>query len=260
MLGHMANGEHVSVMASPGGTAHTVIWRALAAVDVMVVAVFAVTAATEPYGVLEQEGVEIHNFQGLLPTVVVVALRSAVLAAERRLLPAARGRRLVFTARIVSLIGFYYGARWLFEQAYGRWQEVVLGGTVGYALVGVAGIGLAVLIHGLTSIRQGSPVSAVPPRGEPTRAAASPAQVTPGTALPPSAAVQAGPAPAGQRLEVARESLFGLVGVFLGIAGLVMNVTSVARIAAAILIAGAAVACIALFLRGQTGGRAGAGP
>ena len=44
-----------------------VIWRLLAAFDVVLVAVFAVVAALDPYHVLEGQGVEIHNFQGLLP-------------------------------------------------------------------------------------------------------------------------------------------------------------------------------------------------
>ena len=60
------------------------------------------------------------------------------------------------------------------------------------------------------------------------------------------------PGPAAQ-LITARGSLSGLVGVFLGITGLVMNVTNAARIAVAILVGGVAAAGIAYLLRRQSG-------
>lgn len=126
-------------MASLPATRADMIWRLLVAFDAVVVAVFAVTAATEPHHILESNDIEIHNFQGLLPTIIVLALRAMTLATERRLLPAAHGG-LVAATRLASLVGFYYLAHWLFFQAYGRWQEVVLGGTLGYALIGITAV------------------------------------------------------------------------------------------------------------------------
>jgi hypothetical protein len=212
------------------GSRAGVIWRFLVAVDVLVVTVFAVTAATDPYHVLEGQGVEIPHFQGLLPTAVVVALRAAVLAIERRLLPTPRGLGLVLAGRLASLIGFFYLGRWLYQYAYGRWIEVVLGGTLGYALVGIAAIGLAALVHGVTRLHS------------PERTVEEPTPVTSRPAEPPR-----------PRRELAGESLFGLVGVFLGVAGLAMNVSNLARIAVAVVVAGVAVGVIALVLRRQSG-------
>src|SRR5258708_6377433 len=106
-----------------------VIWRLLAAFDVVLVGVFAVVAALDPYHVLEGQGAEIHNFQGLLPTVVVVVLRSVVLAAGWYLLRVPRGTGLVLGSWLVSLAGVFYTGRWLAVQAYSRWQDVVLGRT-----------------------------------------------------------------------------------------------------------------------------------
>jgi hypothetical protein len=228
----------------------TVIWRLLVAFDVVLVTVFAVVAALDPYHVLEGEGVEIHNFQGLLPTIVVVVLRSVVLAAGWYLLRVPRGTGLVLGSWLVSLIGFFYTGRWLAVQAYSRWQDVILGGTVGYALVGVAGIGLAAMAHALAQLRlAGSPVM------EPPRQPQADDSPLPAGQAEDRSREQAGPrgGPAPPRRQLARDSLFGLVGVFLGIAGLAMNVTNAARIAVAVLVAGVAVAGIAYLLRRQSG-------
>jgi hypothetical protein len=233
-----------------------VLWRLLVAVDVLIVTVFAVVAAIDHYHVLEGQGVEIHNFQGLLPTIVVVVLRSVVLAAERHLLPVTRGPALVLASRLASAVGFFYVGRWLSVRAYGRWQDVLLGGTAGYALVGVASIGLAAAAYALTQVRVADSIPAGPHGQEQARDPAAPD----GHAADPSrgdATSRPDPvlatATAARHRQLARDSLFGLVGVFLGIAGLVMNVTNVARIAAAIVVAGVAVAGIAYLLRRQTG-------
>jgi len=214
-----------------------VVWRLLVVVDVVLVAVFAVTAALEPYHVLEGEGIEIPHFQGLLPTIIVVALRWMVLAAERRLLPVAHGS-LVLAGRLASLIGFYYVAQWMYHDAYGRWHEVVLGGTLGYALVGVAGIGLAALVYHLSRLRSAGSTPTLRPDDGPTSEVAA-------TADPPP--------PAGRRRELTRESLRDLVGVFLGITGLVVGVTDMARLGVAVLVGAFAVAGIALLIRDRPG-------
>jgi hypothetical protein len=227
----------------------TVIWRLLAAFDVVLVTVFAVVAAIDPYHVLEGKGVEIHNFQGLLPTIVVVILRSVVLAADRYLLRVPLGAGLVLGSWLVSLIGFFYTGRWLAVQAYSRWQDVILGGTVGYALVGVAGIGLAVTGHALGQVRLAGSPGIEPPRQP--QAGDSPPPGQSDDQSQEHARPQDGPTP--PRRQLARDSLFGLVGVFLGITGLVMNVTNAARIAVAILVGGVAVAGIAYLLRRQSG-------
>lgn len=215
-------------------------WRLLVAVDACLVGVFSVTAALDPYHVLEIEGVEIHNFQGLLPSSVVLVLRAAVWVAERRLLAVPRVRSVIFACRLASLIGFYYAGNWLYHQQYGRWQEVVLGGTIGYALVGVAGVGVAALGHGVTGLGAVGHTPAPVATDESAAATTVPA-------APAPAASQV--TPAAQRRELTKESLFGLVGVFLGVAGLTMSVTSVARIAVAVAVAAAAVAGIAFLLR-----------
>jgi hypothetical protein len=217
-------------------------WRLLVAVDACLVGVFAVTAALDPHQVLEIEGVEIHNFPGLLPSSVVLVLRAAVWVAERRLLAVPRARSVIFAGRLASLIGFYYAGNWLYHQQYGRWQEVVLGGTIGYALVGVAGVGVAALVHGVTGLDAVGRTAAPAATDESAAAAtvpATPAPATPGPQVTPAA----------QRRELTKESLFGLVGVFLGVAGLIMSVTSVARIAVAVAVAAVAVAGIAFLLR-----------
>ncbi|MBE1492157.1 hypothetical protein [Plantactinospora soyae] len=218
----------------------SVVWRLLVAVDVVVVTVFAVTAAIEPYQVLEDEGMEIQNFQGLLPTVIVVVLRWMVLAAERRLLAVAQGR-LVFAGRVASLIGFYYLAQWMFHDAYGRWYEVVLG----YALVGVAGLGLAALVYHLPrlwSVR--SARSPRPDDGSTSEVATTTSEVaTTRESLPA----------AGRRGELTRASLFDLVGVFLGVTGLLMSVTDMSRLGLAVFVGVLAVGGIALFHRRRQG-------
>ncbi|MFC6021103.1 hypothetical protein ACFP2T_33635 [Plantactinospora solaniradicis] len=212
-----------------------VVWRLLVAVDVVVVTVFAVTAAIEPYHILEDEGIEIHNFQGLLPTMIVVALRWMVLVAERRLLAVAQGR-LVFAGRVASLVGFYYLAQWMFHDAHRRWYEVVLGGTLGYALVGVAGLGLAALVYHLP--RLWSVRSTRRPRTDD----GSTSDVATTRESPPAGA---------QRGELTRASLFDLVGVFLGVTGLLMSVTDMSRLGIAVLVGVLAVGGIALFHRGR---------
>ena len=69
-------------------------------------------ATVEPYHVLGSEGVEIQGFQGLLPTIVVLALRAVVVAGERYLLPVPHGPMMVACARLASLAGFFYIGRW----------------------------------------------------------------------------------------------------------------------------------------------------
>ena len=83
-------------------------WRSLVAADVLIVAAFAVVATVEPYHVLGSEGVEIQGFQGLLPAIVVLALRAVVVAGERYLLPVPHGPMMVACARLASLAGFFY--------------------------------------------------------------------------------------------------------------------------------------------------------
>lgn len=237
--------------ASPRDTWTSAVWWLLVVVDVLAVAVFAVAAAIDPYHVLEGEGVEVHNFQGLLPLAIVVTLRSMTLAAERRLLPVARGTP-VLAGRLASLIGSYYTGRWLYDHAYGRWYEMVLGGTVGYALVGVLGIGLAALIYNLSRIRLTEPPQELPPGDAPTSNTAATADRTPDaprpvTVVPPTAASAA--ATATQRRQLTRDSLFSLVGVFLGVTGLVIGVTNLVRLGLAVLVGAVAVAGIALLVR-----------
>ncbi|HEV7899961.1 MAG TPA: hypothetical protein VGP31_19175 [Planosporangium sp.] len=231
------------------------VWRLLVAVDVVLVVVFAVAAAIEPYHILESSGVEIHNFQGLLPTVIVVTLRSTVLVAERRLLPVAHGR-LVLAGRLASLMGFYYLAQWLYHDSHGRWYEVVLGGTLGYSFVGVAGIGLAALVYNLSQIWSARPTSPVASGGGPTGDAAAnrmPGAPGPAPAVPAPAGAPGVAAPAAQRRQLTRQSLFALVGVFQGVTGLVMGVTDMARLGVAVLVGAVAVAAIALLVGRQPG-------
>lgn len=227
--------------------AQGMVWWLLVGVDTVIVSVFAVTAATEPYHVLESENIEIHNFQGLLPTAIVVTLRCMVLAAERRLLSVAHGG-LVAGARLASLIGFFYLGRWLFTQAHRRWQDAVLGGTLGYALVGIAGIGLAALMHSLLRMRApglaGNPTGAGASTNGSTAAIEAPSHHQP--PLPMTAG--GGPAaPAAARRRLTRETLLGLAGLFQGITGLVLGVTNLTRVAVAVLI-GAAVVVAVMFL------------
>jgi hypothetical protein len=214
----------------------------MVAVDVLVVVVFAVTAAIDPEHVLNMEGVDIEAFQGLVPLIVVVALRSMTLVAERRLLPVARGGRLVLASRLASLLGFFYTGRWMYERNYERWYEVVLGGTIGYALVGVLGIGLATLIYNLSRIRQAEPSRNTP-------ASDAPPSDTATSEPRPDTSRLVGAAPAARRRQLTKDSLFGLVGVFMGVTGLVMGVTNVVRIGVAVLVGGAVVAGLALLLR-----------
>jgi hypothetical protein len=233
-------------------TARTSIaWRLLVAVDVLVVVVFAVTAAIEPFHILESSGVEIHNFQGLLPTVIVVTLRSTVLAAERHLLPVAHGR-LVLAGRLASLVGFYYLGQWLYHDAHSRWYEVVLGGTLGYAFVGVAGIGLAALVYNLSRIRltqSTNPVAA----GDGATSDAAGADRGPDAPVPVRTGAAEVAAPAAQRRQLTRESLFAAVGVFQGVTGLVMGVTNLARVGVAVLVGAVAVAAISVLIRRKSG-------
>lgn len=231
----------INVVAGLGGAWTRVLWWLLVVVDVVVVALFAFTAATDPSHVLEGEGVDSENFQGLVPIAIVVALRSMVLAAERRLLPVARG--LVLASWLVSLVGFYYLGRWVYQYAYRRWLDVVLGGTVGYALVGVAGVGLAALIYNLSRIRSAGPAREPPPGERPTNDATATADQMPDT---PGRV-------AAQRRQLTKESLLSLVGVFVGVTGLVMGVTDIRRLGVAVLVGAVAVAGIALLLRRRTG-------
>lgn len=208
----------------------TVVWRLLVALDVVIVAVFAVAAATEPHGVLEQEGVDLPNFRGLLPLVVVVVLRGATLMAERHLLPEARGG-LVLAERLASAVAFYYAGVWLFERQYSQWQEIVLGGTLGYSLVGIAGVGVIALVHAWRRWRARD----MPPTPETTASAHSD--------------IHASQQPARQRRAIARESAFGLVGVFVGVAGLVASVTDIARIAVALVVGALVTGGVAVLAR-----------
>jgi hypothetical protein len=229
------------MVASLRPTWTSVVWQLMVAVDVLVVVVFAVTAAIDPEHVLNMEGVDIQAFQGLVPLIVVVALRSMTLVAERRLLAVARGGRLVLAGRLASLLGFFYTGRWMYERNYERWYEVVLGGTIGYALVGLLGIGLATLIYNLSRIRQAEPPRNTPPSDAPPSDTAT-SELRPDTSQPAGA-------PAAQRRQLTKDSLFGLAGVFTGVTGLVMGVTNVIRIGVAVLVGGAVVAGLALLLR-----------
>jgi hypothetical protein len=215
-----------------------VAWWGLVAVDAAVVAVFAVTAAIEPYHILAGDNIEIENWQGVLSTAIVVVLRGAVLTAERYLLPVAGA--LVLAARLASVIGFAYGARWMYFREYSRWYEIVLGGTLVYALTGVAAIGLVAFVYVLNrAMRRRRPA--------PAPASAPPVETATPVRTAETAAVVAAAGPADRR--TTRESLFSLVGVFLGVAGLIMGVDSLLRIAVAVVVAGLTVAAIALLLR-----------
>ncbi|MHC3472863.1 hypothetical protein ACYF6T_29820 [Streptomyces sp. 7R007] len=229
-------------MAASGLTGWDVTGRRLlVAVDVGLVGVFAVTAALDPEHVLRMHGIDIESVQGLLPSVVVLVLRTAVWMTERRLLAVRRTRTVLFAGRLASLIGFYYMGRWLYEDAYRRWQDAFLGGTLGYALVGVAAAGLAAAVHGLAGLRAIG--RTVPP----------PSGGTAGSATTSADGPAPSPVPAAtRRRELTRESLFGLVGVFLGVAGLVMSVNSVAQVGASVAVAAAAVAVIAYLLRSRS--------
>jgi hypothetical protein len=220
-------------------------WRLLVAADVCLIGVFAVTASLDPEHVLRMYGVDVESFQGLFPSVVVLVLRVAVWVVERRLLAVPRTRKVLLAGRLASLIAFCYMARWLYEEAYGRWQDVLMGGTLGYALVGVAAAGVAATVHGLFglhAVRQGAP-----PPPESTTGPAPVTVVSPAPSTPPAASA------ATQRRELTKESLFGLVGVFLGVAGLAMSVNSVAQIGASVAAAAVAVAVIAYLLRSRAG-------
>ncbi|WP_405877883.1 hypothetical protein [Streptomyces sp. NBC_00005] len=226
---------------------HRTGWRLLVAADVCLVSVFAVTATLDPEHVLRMFGVDVQSFQGLIPSVVVLVLRVAVWVAERRLLAVPLTRNVLLASRLASLIAFYYMGRWLHEEAYRRWQDVLMGGTLGYALVGVAGAGAAAAVHGLVGLRavgQGAPPPPETTAGPATATVADPAPSAP--SAPPAASA------ATQRRELTRESLFGLVGAFLGVAGLAMSVNSVAQIGVSVAVAAAAVALIAYLLRSRS--------
>ncbi|MDR7275224.1 hypothetical protein [Catenuloplanes atrovinosus] len=192
------------------------LWRVLTGVDALVIAVFAVVATLDPSHVLESEGLDVLNFQGLLPSVLVLAVRGGVLAAESHLLRTA-GPRPVLIARAASAIGAFYTGRWLAVQTYSRWQDFLLGAVLGYALVGLAAIGVALLVH-------------VSRRRPPTRPAA-PARESAG------------------RGAIARETVFGLIGVFTGVAGLLAGVADPRRLAVAVAAGAAATAVVMLFPR-----------
>jgi hypothetical protein len=217
-------------------------WRSLVATDVLIVAAFAVVATVEPYHVLGSKGVELPGFQGLLPTMVVLALRAVVVAAERYLLPVPHGPMMVACARLASLAGFFYTARWLYAHTYSRWVDFFLGGVLGYALVGVSALGLVASGYSLTRL-----VSAAPrtPR-RPADAGLSTGHVLAApdtTAAAPSASPRRG---------LARDSIMGLVGVFLGVAGLIMGVTSIVKIGVAVVIAAAVTAFVAVLIRDRS--------
>jgi hypothetical protein len=204
------------------------------AVDVVIVVAFAVTAALDPDNILGQKDMDVPDVQGLLPTATVLTLRVVVLAAERYLLPVARGG-VVLGGRIASLVGCYYAGRWLYENSDSDWQDAFLGGGLGYAFAGVAGIGFGALVHGLvraTSGRHDQRAAERPAAGHPTPVP-GPTESKPTDTAPANAAAP--------RREIARESLFGLVGVFVGVTGLIASVTDLARIALAAVV-GAAVA------------------
>ena len=230
--------------ASELGGWHRTGWRLLVAADVCLVGVFAVTATLDPEHVLRMFGVDVQSFQGLIPSVVVLVLRVAVWVVERRLLAVPLTRNVLLASRLASLIAFYYMGRWLHEEAYRRWQDVLMGGTLGYALVGVAGAGVAAAVHGLVGLRavgQGAP-----PPPETTAGPATATVAGPAPSAPPAASA------ATQRRELTRESLFGLVGVFLGVVGVAMSVNSVAQIGVSVAVAAAAVALIAYLLRSRS--------
>lgn len=236
-----------------------VVWSLLILVDVLVLAGFGVTAAIEPYHVLDSEGVERHNFQGLLPTMIVVALRSMTLAAERRML-SVEHPGLVLIGRLASLIAFYYTAQWLYARAHGRWYEVVLGGTFGYGLIGVIAIGVIMLIYNLPQIRPSGRTPALPRRDTPINGNSTeiPDTPRPATDVPPHPTAAA--TRATKRRALTKDSLFGLVGVFTGVTGLAMGVTNLLRLGVAVLLGTVAVAGITVLLpsesaphRGDTG-------
>ena len=217
-------------------------WRSLVAADVLIVAAFAVVAAVEPYHVLGSKGVELQGFQGLLPTTVVFALRAAVVAGERYLLPLPHGPMMVAGARLASLAGFFYTGRWLYERTYSRWDDFFLGGVLGYALVGVAALGLVAFGYSLTRMAWAAPgtprqpADAGPPPGDVPAAPDT-------TAAAPSASPRRG---------LARDSIIGLVGVFLGVAGLIMGVTSIIKIGVAVVVAAVFTAFVAILIRNRS--------
>jgi hypothetical protein len=201
----------------------------MVAVDVLTVAAFAVIATVEPYHVLGSKGVEIQGFQGLLPAIVVLALRAVAVAGERYLLPVPRGPMMVACARLASLAGFFYTGRWLYERTYSRWEDFFLGGVLGYALVGIAALGLVAFGYSLTRLASAA-----------TRTPRQPADTAAGV---PSSS---------PRRELTRDSIIGLVGVFLGVAGLIMGVTSVIKIGVAVVIAAAFTAFTAILIRDRS--------
>ena len=165
-------------------------WRSLVAADVLIVAAFAVVATVEPYHVLGSEGVEIQGFQGLLPTIVALALRAVVVAGERYLLPVPHGPMMVACARLASLTGFFYIGRWLYERRYSRWDDFLLGGVLGYALVGVAALGLVAFGYSLTRLASAAPRTPRPPADAGPPPGDVPA--APDTAAAPSASPRRG--------------------------------------------------------------------
>ena len=216
-------------------------WRSLVAADVLIVAAFAVVATVEPYHVLGSEGVEIQGFQGLLPTIVVLALRAVVVAGERYLLPVPHGPMMVACARLASLAGFFYIGRWLYERTYSRWDDFLLGGVLGYALVGVAALGLIAFGYSLTRLASAAPRTPRPPADAGPPPGDVPA--APDTAAAPSASPRRG---------LARDSIIGLVGVFLGVAGLIMGVTSIIKIGVAVVVPAAITSVVAILIRDRS--------
>lgn len=118
-------------------------------------------------------------------------------------------------------------------RTYGRWQDFLLGGVLGYALTDLALVGLAPLYRAVTTSRPA--VGSRPP-----------------TPAPPEGAPTTGPS----RQPPARETLFGLIGVFTGISGLLAGATDPARLAAAVAAGAVATTAVALLLRrSRTGSR-----
>lgn len=146
-----------------------------------------------------------------------------MLLGERHLLRVA-GLGPVLLARAGSLVAAFYTGRWLSIRAYGRWHDFLLGGVLGYAPAGLACVGLALLFHAVSSSRGGR--RPLPPAS-------------------PDSAPATGPA----RGALARETLFGLTGVFTGVAGLLAGITDPARLTVAVAAGAVATAAVAVFLR-----------
>ena len=104
---------------------------------------------------------------------------------------------------------------------------------LGYALVGVAALGLVAFGYSPTRMAWAAPgtprqpADAGPPPGDVPAAPDT-------TAAAPSASPRRG---------LARDSIIGLVGVFLGVAGLIMGVTSIIKIGVAVVVAAVPRSC-----------------